>query len=158
MSDLTLEECLNSYLQHAAALIKTHGYLLQQVVADEDTLPFVYSAGRADSNLPDFIVFGSTKYGHLIKEVITKNTLVDTVATSDLLVLTLADGSRVKSRYILKRIEQAAFFKYAYAAFNPKLVSKLPVEIYQIVLSDENNLLPGEPGYSDDEQPRLWVA
>jgi hypothetical protein len=157
MSDLTKEERFDGFLQHCKALIKTHGYLLQGVDAGR-TWPYAYSAGRSNSDLPDFIVFGFTGYASVIKEAISKNALADEVITSDILtMLNPTDGKSVKTRYVLKRIEQAAFSKYAYAAFNPKLVSKPPVEIYQIFLSDQNNLLPGEPGHEDDEQPRLWT-
>jgi len=157
MSDLSLEE-IQRFLQLCKTTIKTYGYMLQGVDAGKDTWPFVYSAGRAHGNLPDFIVFGSADHGHLIKEVIVNNISPDTVVVSDVLICTLPDGTRTKSRYTLKRVGSNAFSKYAYAAFNPDLVSKLPVEIYQIFLSDKNNLLPGEPGHSDDEQPRLWLV
>lgn len=157
MYDIAKKEAIDKHLQSCKNLIKIIGYMFQRVGAYEDTLPYVYTVGRSDSDLPEFIVFGSTEFATVIKEVIENNTKPDTCITSADPLCVLPDEACVNARYILKKISREAFKEYAYAAFNPRLVSKQPVEIYQIFLSDKNNLLPGEPGYVHDEQPQLWT-
>lgn len=157
MSKKLTAEQINKFLQGCKDTIKVYGHILQYVGAGEGEPAYTYTAGFANSNLPDFIVFGAVNCHLVIDEVVQDKLVLDTALVSEILQCKLTDGTYTESRYMVKEIDLESFSKYAMGAFNLNMVEKRPVKAYQIYLGDKNNILPGEPDYLDYGCPQLWL-
>lgn len=153
-----MAEKFKKYLDSCKSIIQKHGYMCQGVGAGENTPAYIYTVGLGSKGSSDYIVFGILEH-RIINDVVAFEDLeIDKIYESENFICELPDGSTAPTRYMVKHIPLSRFKEYAFGAFNPELVDYLPSNPCQIVLSDLNNLLPGEEDYAPlPNTPHLWV-
>lgn len=144
--------------------IKTFGYIVQGVGADEDTYAYCYTIGRTYEARADFFMFGGSNIFMALNDVVDKfknHTIQDFIGMSDQDSIFEVPGFTVKingvSQPLRARIAVAKkdlVTKLAVQATNPAVIDRKPLMYCQIFLADENNKVPGEEGFKSWD-PRI---
>ena len=157
------------------ACIEKYGVFIYNVLADEsktDYFTYYYTIGRTKYNMPEIILPCNliNRVAHIaINEAITI-LLTNRVGearyfeSKELILADKPDNAGVSSRFKLVRLDDAVA-ETIVSRYMLGVKIRYPLEtvkkcgVYQLLVSDKNNVLPDEPGYDVGlKQPILNVA
>lgn len=161
--DLEFQERMIAMMAKQKELVDTHGVALVQIMGGDDgSLPFCYSMGAAQFDLPDVILVGA------VPPQIIMHILNDIFANWKEKGLTLGVQSELIKDFNIElaALEQDEVLTEKFALQTPVFYEVNPEymkrsdgvpEFVQVILPDENGKLPNEEGHNAEAMPQILL-